>query len=283
MLQQINNLSDLPNVTGDSGFHRWCYSQGFVNPAEIIVHEMKRNRVFEIFDFLGESISQSRESPVHHSHGQVLALDVARRNVAHVGVADHRFTTCMENLWWAVSSFVSFALSASVELNEHSIIDIGTEGIFNRAHVGSMTVGRELDTVRKPTSQVVYELKGVTSIAFADEPARNKFCVRINGDPRPNVANAEPSPHFVGYVLFLCVAKIPNFITLNPLARKIAQYFVLVFPACLTDLRQKLQDGIKGNVGHAGSSAHAVTFNDCPNNLNLFLFVQSVPWASIYA
>lgn len=42
MPKQINNLSDIPNMAGNSGFHRRGNTQGFMNPAEVIVHEVKR-------------------------------------------------------------------------------------------------------------------------------------------------------------------------------------------------------------------------------------------------
>ena len=54
--QQIHNFSDLPDVVGDSGFHRRGYSQALVNPAKVVVHEVEGDGVLEVLDLLGETV-----------------------------------------------------------------------------------------------------------------------------------------------------------------------------------------------------------------------------------
>ena len=56
-------------------FHRRCNSQRLVNPAEIVVHVMERNRVLQILQFFTEPVGQSGESAHTHSHRQVLTLN----------------------------------------------------------------------------------------------------------------------------------------------------------------------------------------------------------------
>ena len=68
-------------------FHRWRHTQGLVNPAKIVVHIMERNGVFQILKLLAECVGQSSESAHRHSHRQILALNVARGNVAVIGIA----------------------------------------------------------------------------------------------------------------------------------------------------------------------------------------------------
>ena len=68
MPKQINNLSDIPNIAGNSGFHRRGNTQGFTNPAEVIVHEVKRDRMFEVFELLGKGVCEARKPPHSHSH-----------------------------------------------------------------------------------------------------------------------------------------------------------------------------------------------------------------------
>ena len=58
----------------DPRLHCWGYAQRLVNPAEVVVHEMKRHGVTVIIDLLAEAVSQTREPPHRHAHGQVLAL-----------------------------------------------------------------------------------------------------------------------------------------------------------------------------------------------------------------
>ena len=130
MLQQIDNLSDSPNVVGDPGLHRRRNPERLVNPAEIIMHEVKGNGVLEVIDFLGKGVSQSRESAVHHSDSQVLPFDVARGNMLHVRIAHHRLFACADTICGAVSDFAAFLRSA-VQLHKHGVVNVDSQGIFN--------------------------------------------------------------------------------------------------------------------------------------------------------
>jgi len=51
----------------DSRLHSWRDAQRFVNPAEIVMQEVKSNRMLVILDFLREAIRE-RESAQAHSH-----------------------------------------------------------------------------------------------------------------------------------------------------------------------------------------------------------------------
>jgi hypothetical protein len=52
-----------------------------MNPAEIVVHAVERNRGDMILDLLGESVRQPSKPAHVHSHREVLALDVAGGDV----------------------------------------------------------------------------------------------------------------------------------------------------------------------------------------------------------
>ena len=56
------------------GFHRRSDAQGLVNPAEVVVHEVKRNGGGVVLDLLGKPIRQARKPAHVHPHGEVLAL-----------------------------------------------------------------------------------------------------------------------------------------------------------------------------------------------------------------
>lgn len=57
-----------------------------VKPDAVVVHTVERNRVCVTLDFLAERIGE-KGKPAHvHPYGEVLALDVRRRDVGHVGV-----------------------------------------------------------------------------------------------------------------------------------------------------------------------------------------------------
>ena len=55
-----------------------------MNLRKVVVHEVECHTVRVVLDFLAESISKARESPIPHSHAEILAFDVAGRNVGLV-------------------------------------------------------------------------------------------------------------------------------------------------------------------------------------------------------
>ena len=58
-----------------------------MDSAEIVEHEVEHQRVNVVVELLRESVGQPG-GPAHaHAHGEVLALDIGRGNVRHVGVA----------------------------------------------------------------------------------------------------------------------------------------------------------------------------------------------------
>ena len=67
-------------MIGDTRFHRWCASQGLVNPRKVVVHEVKGNRGLVIRELLRERIGQAREAAVAHADRKVLPLNMAGAN-----------------------------------------------------------------------------------------------------------------------------------------------------------------------------------------------------------
>ena len=59
-----------------------------MNTAEIIVREVQRDGGFQVRQLFAEGVGEPRQPAKLHSHGQVLAFHVARRNVAHARVTD---------------------------------------------------------------------------------------------------------------------------------------------------------------------------------------------------
>lgn len=59
-----------------------------MDAAEVIEYEVQRDGVRVVLDLLAERVGQSRESTNRHSHRNVLALDVAGRDLRHFRVAD---------------------------------------------------------------------------------------------------------------------------------------------------------------------------------------------------
>ena len=56
-IQKSNDFFDRPNMVGDTRFHRGSDAQGLMNPAEIVVHEVKGDSSRVIVYLLGKGIS----------------------------------------------------------------------------------------------------------------------------------------------------------------------------------------------------------------------------------
>lgn len=67
--------------------HRRSHLEGLVDPAEVVVHEMQGQGVFEVLDLLREGVGQSGEPAHLHPHREVLPLGVTGRDVPEVGIA----------------------------------------------------------------------------------------------------------------------------------------------------------------------------------------------------
>jgi hypothetical protein len=72
----------------------------------------------------------------------------------------------------AVSSFRRFA-RCPVNLLQHRVINLGTEGVLDRAQICAMSICRELNAIRQPRFQIVNEMVRATGVTMTDKPARN--------------------------------------------------------------------------------------------------------------
>ena len=75
-------------MTGHASGHRWgsldslpLLGQGLMRPAEIVVHVVERHGVAVVFHLLTVAVREAGQPSDVHSHGQVLALYVARGHV----------------------------------------------------------------------------------------------------------------------------------------------------------------------------------------------------------
>lgn len=62
-----------------------------MNTAEIVVHVVQGDSSNMIFDLLRERVGEPSEAAHLHSHGEVLALDIAGADVLRIGLADFGF------------------------------------------------------------------------------------------------------------------------------------------------------------------------------------------------
>src|SRR5260370_2331307 len=69
-------------MIANSCFRCWRHRQRLVNQAKVVMHVMRRECMLQILQLFRKGVCQSRETAHRHSHCQILALNVARRNVA---------------------------------------------------------------------------------------------------------------------------------------------------------------------------------------------------------
>ena len=89
--QERNQVFDGPNVTGNTGFHRWRHPQGLMYPAEVVVHVVESHGVSMVLHFFAESVGQTGKPPHRHPHGEVLPLDIGRTHMGGVRVSNDGF------------------------------------------------------------------------------------------------------------------------------------------------------------------------------------------------
>ena len=254
-------------------FHCWRDTQGLVNSAEIVMHVMESNRVLQILKFLAESVSQSRESAHRHSHGQILSLDVAGRNMFAGGTSDNSGLASAYAYCGTVSDLgVS---SGAVYLLELCIVNVATKGFSDTPQISNVTIRCELHPVSQAAFEVTHEVVGVGGRAPTYHPTGNELCIRVNGNPSPYIASAFGLLFFAA-ILVLRVNKAPNLITLDALEREIAKSLVLVFGASAAKVTQQLHDRCAMEASHSGNRSQRVALDQGGNDLLPLIDAQSV-------
>lgn len=160
-----------------------------MDASEIVIHVVNCDRVFVVFDFLREAVCQACKPPHSHPHREILALNIARGNVAEVRVAaDYRLASAHADSG-AVAHFRAF-WRRTINLVQHRVINLCAECILHGVQIGPVAVRSQLHAMRQTRFEIVNEVIRATGMALADEPTGNQFRIRIERDPRPYVASA---------------------------------------------------------------------------------------------
>ncbi len=78
---------------------------------------------------------------------------------------------------------------ASKRSGSACIIDIAAECAFDGLKIGPVTIRGDLNTISETFREVIGKGNCGLSASVADPPRRNKFCVRVDRNPCPNVAS----------------------------------------------------------------------------------------------
>jgi len=275
VVDQSDDILDGPYVVGDLRLHCGRDAQGLMDAAEVVIHVVQRDMMRMVLKVLGECIRQAGKATDAHAHGQVLALDVGRRNVIRVRVANDGAMLNADALRWAVT-LLSGVRRFAVQLHKHGVINPDAEDILNGAQIGAVAIGGQLHAVAQAAGQILDERIGVTGIALADQPRRDQLGIGVNGRPRPHVALADLVAHLSRQVLFLAADKRPDFIALNAFARQVAKGLVLVLCARLANLFEQAEHGTLLSAGNAAGRTNRISFDQATDDLCAALTAQSV-------
>jgi len=88
-IDEFDNFGNRPHMLTNTSFHCRSNTERLMHANKVVVHLVERDGMNVILDSLAERIRQASEPPHLHAHGQVLALDVTRRNVRGIGIAEN--------------------------------------------------------------------------------------------------------------------------------------------------------------------------------------------------
>jgi hypothetical protein len=135
------------------------------------MHVVKRDRVFQILGLLGESICQAREPAHSHSHCEILAFNVARRDVVKVrplrpsrSHADSRAVAHLRAFWRSPANLLKLR-----------VVNLCSENLIDRKQVSAVSVRCQLNAMRQTLLQVRKKMVGASNVARVKKRESNFF------------------------------------------------------------------------------------------------------------
>jgi len=239
-----------------------------MNPAEVVMHVMQRNRVTVVLQFLAESVCQSRETPHRHPHGEVLALDKRCADVLGIGVAHYSFHFAADTSCGAIPRFIGSR--CAINLMHLCVVNLRPKAIFDGPQIWSVCVCSDLRTANDAKGAILHKLVGVVAITSPNVVRDAELRVGINCRPGPRVAPAILL--LLGrYVLFLGPDELPDFVTLQAANPHVADVAVMIRGTGAAHINKQFCDGVKGNSGHADDGAKGVSLDQRRNDPDLLV------------
>ena len=244
-----------------------------MNPAEVVMHVMERDRVLQILYLFAECVGQPSKPAHRHSHRQILALNVARGNVAVIRIAaDDRLARTHADCG-AVALVCVFR--GAINLLKLCIINLRGEHIFDSNEIGNMAIRRKLNAIRETAFQILQEMISATGIPLTDEPAGNEFAVRVESHPCPAIA-AALRLLLRRAILSFRINERPNLVTLDSFTGKIAKNLVLIFRTGAAKIAKQFHYRGAMYATHASDGAKRIAFDQGCDNRCPFSAIQFV-------
>lgn len=135
-----------------------------------------------------------------------------------------------------------------------------------------MSICCDLYAVADSLRAIFHEVFCPSTVTSTDQIRDDQLCVRVDSDPRPNIAPALLF-FFCADILRLRSHEAPDFIALQAAHAEIANCAVVIASTRATEIGQQLKHGNRGAIGHSGSGSNAVPFNKGRNYLCLAGYV----------
>ena len=220
---------------------------------------MQGDSVGMIFDLFREPIRESRESTYMHPHCEVLTFHEGRAHMLRVRVPADCLHVAADADGGRIAGFVFER--GTINLMQLGVVNIHPERAFDCLKIGLVPVSGDLYPALDPARAVLHEVHCPVRTAPAHKVANDELSLRVDSDPRPNIA----PPDFL--FLFTDVLGLrpdvrPNFVTLKTADRYIADMLVVIAHAGLAEIDEQLGDCVPCRTSHARSGADAVPFDE---------------------
>jgi hypothetical protein len=213
-----------------------------MNTAKIVIREVQGDSGFQVRQLFAERIREPRKAPKLHSHGQVLPLYKAGRNMLRIRIASSYPGYRPRDAWWGVPPVAIELPVVSEHLSELREVGIGSKASGHAVRVVNKTIGRDLSPALDAIVKIGQELGHVALEPMPYVKRRNQFGFRVNRHKHPLAAEVGRIPA-ADVALFLADER-PDFIKLQIPGPHVANLRVHESGATFASDQQKPHDGV---------------------------------------
>ncbi len=127
-----------------------------MDPTEVLIRKVNRQRKLEIIQFLAKRIGQTRESAKLHPHGQILPFHKTSGDVPKTRIADSHLGYNLDDWSWGVTLIPVLAVIA-VQLHKLREVHVQPECVCNSILIEGESIRSQLDLIRQTLLQIKYE------------------------------------------------------------------------------------------------------------------------------
>ena len=242
----------------DPRFHRRGDPQRLMNPAEVVVHEVQRDRRDMVLDLLAEGVSEPGEAAHAHSQGEVAALHDGSADTFGIGLPHDWDHLHGGDFGGAVARFA--VARGAVDLDELCEIAAVVQRGGDRGSVRSETIGRHLEFAARRVPYAFDELVSRGLVALSHSDVQHQLVMPLDCDE--DVTVTEVLIVFGAHALFLLADEGPNFVGFHIAHWNVDYPLRHDLLAFLTSEHQQLHDRVLVETANPHRAANAVAFDE---------------------